>query len=133
MGVTLDLLKKLGLDENHDGIIDADDLKLITRAEVEEIYFKVAWDAVGADNLPPGIDIEAADIAFNSFPRKFFQFVREGRTKTIEDITRRRKEFYNYRAQTNPDQEQFLRGWLNRADAARALALKLQNEQGGAA
>ena len=127
MGLTVGLMQKLGMDLNHDGVIDASDVKIVTRSEVEEIFFKVAWDAVKADDLPAGIDIEAADVAFNSFPRKWFQFEQEGRTKTIEDITARRKELYTYRA-SKPNQAKFLKGWLLRADLAEQLALKLQKE-----
>ena len=125
MGVTLGLMKRLNLDLDHDGDVDADDVRLVDRAVVEEIYFRVAWDAVRADSLAAGFDIEAADIAFNSFPAKWEQFVREGRAKTIEDITARRKEFYRRLAE-KPGQAKFLQGWLNRADLAQSLALRLQ-------
>jgi lysozyme family protein len=70
-GITLSTARRLGLDLDGDGDVDIDDLGLVTEEVVEDVFRKIAWDAVGADDLPGGIDLIAADIAYNSFPAKF--------------------------------------------------------------
>lgn len=121
-GLTLSTARRLRLDLDHDGDTDTDDLGLITEDVIEEVFRKIAWDAVNGDSLPGGIDLIAADIAYNSFPKKFWQFVREGYGNTIEALTERRKRFYNYQADNVPGQDKFRKGWLNRADNALAEA-----------
>ena len=121
MGITLDLMKKLNLDLNHDHRIDNEDVKLVDDHIVRDIFFHKFWDAVDADNLPAGIDLIAADISFNSGPGKFFEFKKEGNAVSVEALTNRREKFYRYRA-TKPKQAQFLDGWLNRNDDSKIAA-----------
>ena len=125
-GITLSTARRLGLDLDGDGDVDIDDLGLVTEEVIEEVFRKIAWDAVGGDLLPGGIDLIAADIAYNSFPKKFRQFVREGYGNSIEDLTARRKRFYNYQADNVPGQAKFRNGWLNRADLALEEAKKCE-------
>ena len=42
------------------------DLRALTRAEAGAIYRRLYWDAVGADQLPPGLDLAVFDYAVNS-------------------------------------------------------------------
>jgi hypothetical protein len=115
MGVTLELMQKLRMDENHDGKLDVNDLHLITLPEVENLFFKHFWDAIRADELPDGIDLILVDVAFNSGPGKAFQFIKEGYDTDIDALVRRRRQFYQYQADNVEGQKKFLNGWLARA------------------
>ena len=120
-GITLATARRLNLDLDNDGDVDEADLLLVDEGILIKAFRDIAWDAVNADSLPGGIDLIAADIAWNSFPGKFKQFLREGYASTIETLTARRKSFYTYQGKI-PGQEKFLKGWLNRADLAYAEA-----------
>jgi len=124
-GIILATAQRFNLDIDGDGDVDVDDLKLITVVDVDRVFRKYFWDAIHGDDLPGGIDLIAVDIAWNSGPGKFFEFLREGCAVTIEGLTERRKKFYKYRA-TKPGQKKFLKGWLKRADNALAEAKKCE-------
>ena len=117
-GIILATAKALNLDKDNDGDIDTNDLKLITKEDVERVFKRYFWDIVDADNLPGGVDLIAADIAWNQGPAKFNQYLREGYASTIETLTARRKTTYTNIAAKNPTQNKFLKGWLNRANNA---------------
>lgn len=52
MGVTLKTWKACGYDKDHDGDIDVQDLKLITKDDVYSRVFKpMCWDKFKADNI----------------------------------------------------------------------------------
>lgn len=119
-GITLATAKRFGLDVDHDGDVDIDDLKAMTWDDVDSLFKKHFWDAIGGDTLPGGIDLIAADIAWNMGPGKFFQYVREGYASTTETLTARRKSTYANIVAKKPDQIKFLKGWYNRAEKAYA-------------
>lgn len=129
MGVTLGLMKNLArmdgmaseLDLDRDGDVDVNDLALIRREVVEKIFRKVAWDAVKADSLPGGIDLLAADLAFNSGVGKYRQFVKEGKTGNITVMVGRREQFFRALAK-QPGQAKFLDGWINRNNDSKIVA-----------
>lgn len=51
MDVTLDTFQKMGFDNNQDGKIDINDLKLETPAEAQQICKKLFWDRWQADKI----------------------------------------------------------------------------------
>lgn len=117
-GITLATAKQYGLDKDKDGDVDIADLKLITWDDVDLVFRKYFWDRIDGDNLPGGIDLIAADIAWNQGPGKWFQYLREGYAATIETLTARRKTTYTNIVSKNPVKVKFLKGWYNRADLA---------------
>nr|WP_210340258.1 glycoside hydrolase family 108 protein [Microvirga splendida] len=44
------------------------DVRELTRAEAVALYRRLYWDAVRADELPPGLDLAVFDLAVNSGP-----------------------------------------------------------------
>ena len=51
MGITLDDFKNNGYDINCDGIIDVNDLKLMTKDDAFKIYKKEYWDKIKGDQI----------------------------------------------------------------------------------
>ena len=117
-------MKRLNLDLNQDGLVDAKDVGLVTRETIDRVFRTHFWDAIDGDNLPGGIDLIAADISWNSGPGKWRQFQKEGYGTDIEKLTARRIEFYEHLAEKDPSQIRFLKGWKNRANAALEEARK---------
>ena len=113
-GLTLDTMIKLGLDLDKDGEVTTADVMLVTPEVVEAAFRKIAWDAIGADNLPGGIDLVAADLAYNSGAGKYEQMEREGYTTTYDQLCMRRLNFYRYQRDHYPSQVKFWNGWVNR-------------------
>jgi hypothetical protein len=117
-GIILATAKALHLDLDHDGDVDVDDLKLVTEQDIDRVFRDYFWDAIHADDLPGGIDLIAADIAWNAGPGKFRQFASEGYAITAETLTARRKVFYEAVVKAKPSKKKFLNGWFNRANLA---------------
>lgn len=51
MGITLDDFKQNGYDINCDGLIDVNDLKLMTKDDAFKIYKKNYWDRIKGDQI----------------------------------------------------------------------------------
>ena len=127
-GLTLRTMKALGLDVNHDGKVDRNDVLLVDFDIVDKVFREKYWDAVDADSLPGGIDLIMADIAWNAGPGRANKFYREGH-KTVSSLTERRKQHYLNIIERDPTQERFKNGWLNRAAAALREAQKCMGAQ----
>ena len=117
-GLTLITMRTLHLDLDHDGDVDADDVKLVNKEAVEKAFRTYFWDKIRGDKLPGGIDLILADIAWNSGVGKVMQFIKEGFGDDIERLTARRIRFYEYQAANVPGQKDFLNGWKKRANDA---------------
>jgi len=128
-GLTLKTMQTLHLDLDHDGDVDANDVKLVTKEVIDAAFRRYFWDAIGGDNLPAGIDLIAADVAWNSGTAKWRQFLKEGYDDDIDALVGRRIQFYRYQARNFPGQDKFLKGWLNRAEESRVAAKELLNER----
>ena len=127
-GLTLRTMKALGLDVNHDGKVDRNDVLLVDFDIVDKVFREKYWDAVDADSLPGGIDLIMADIAWNAGPGRANKFYREGH-KTVSSLTERRKQHYLNIIERDPTQERFKNGWFNRAAAALREAQKCVGAQ----
>jgi lysozyme family protein len=123
MGVTIRLIRALKLDLDHDGDTDNDDVKLVDADVVRRVFRKEFWDRIGADKLPPGIDLQAADFAYNAGPLAATKIL----YNNCDPILYRERRIAFYERLCVRDSKKYgkyLRGWTNRAMAAYEAAMK---------
>lgn len=65
-GVTLQTMRRLGLDINQDGQVDTADIKTITIAQVTEIYINKYYFEPRIDKLPTVLQASVYDMNVNS-------------------------------------------------------------------
>ena len=124
MGLTLRLMKALRLDLDHDGDVDGADVRLVTVDVVRQAFKKEFWDRVGADKLPAGIDLQAADFAYNAGPMAASQMLYNPLDPIL--IRERRIAFYESLCKRNPAKyAKYRHGWINRAMGAYEAAMRL--------
>jgi lysozyme family protein len=54
-GVTVGTMKSLGLDLNKDGRVDANDVKMLTRAQAQQIFVEHYFRRPRLAELPPAV------------------------------------------------------------------------------
>lgn len=134
-GVTLSTWKQCGYDKDQDGDIDADDVKMINRADFEMVLKKYYWDRWQADKI---INQSIADILVDwvwgsgkwgiVIPQRILGVTPDGQVgpKTIaalnsqsqailfDKIYQARIDFLAQIVRNNPSQKRFIQGWMNR-------------------
>lgn len=65
-GVTLATLRRLGLDLNRDGVVNARDVKLLTPDQAAEIYVTHYFKAPKLDQLPAVVQASVFDMQVNA-------------------------------------------------------------------
>lgn len=66
-GISLATWKKVGYDKNGDGKIDANDVKLLTKADYDRVFKRNYWDVCHADDIKSqAIANLLVDFAYNS-------------------------------------------------------------------
>lgn len=145
-GVSLRWLKSLGLpqgDIDHDGDIDADDIRDLDKGTASTLFRKKFWDAYGLGTFKQKTATVFFDAMVNCGPAQATKFMQRGyRTAFPSDVlavdgklgpqTRaalgracddpaflkacidERDEFYRNLAASKPSMGRFLKGWLNR-------------------
>lgn len=98
------------------------DVAFITDAELKDIYGSRYWNAIGGDDLPPGLALVAFDVAVNHGPRRALEWLQEGASTPVS-ITVRRMQHYVALTELWP---RFGRGWARRAYAVLDAADKLE-------
>ena len=111
-GVTLATAKKLFFDLDKDGDVDENDVMLITVAEARAAFKGAYWDLIGADAMPAGIDILAADLAYNSGVAR----VRELYDYDFHRFALKRWRYYLKLANKRQEFRGYFRGWSNRLE-----------------
>lgn len=147
-GISLRLLRSLGhldgldLDINHDGDIDQDDIRNLTKDQAQAIIRSAFWDALGLMRITdPRIAAKLLDIAFNAGPHQGVVILQRALRctgklvaedgdlglKTLLAITNVRADllmaalcsevagFYRALSAARPALAEYLNGWLNRA------------------
>ncbi len=135
MGVTLSTFQAQGHDENGDGVIDVNDLKLMSKEEAMSICKQYYWDRWMADTISnQSIAEQLVEWVWGSgkwgiiIPQRLLGVVDDGIVgyKTIQalngqnqseffiKLTDARMKFINDIVANNPDQIRFQQGWKNR-------------------
>jgi lysozyme family protein len=138
-GVSLRWLKSKGLagDLNHDGDVNAKDIKIMTQDEAKTFYHTYWWDAYKYGLIDAQlVATKIFDSAVNMGAPRAHQFaqaivgtVQDGNIgpKTLAEINampslkfivayqERMAQFYRNLVATNPKRQEFLKGWLARA------------------
>ncbi|MEE1654890.1 glycosyl hydrolase 108 family protein [Microvirga sp. CF3062] len=63
-----------------------EDVRELTRAEAMAIYRWLYWDAVRADDMPPGLDLAVFDLAVNSGPARAVRMLQNVLGVTVDGI-----------------------------------------------
>jgi lysozyme family protein len=135
-GVTLEVWKKEGYDKNKDGVIDSNDVKMITKEEAAKIAKKGYWDILKGDEIKSQSIAEfIVDWAYNSGTKTAIKKLQQtlGLTEDgnfgpntlretnaadaetlFDELKARRQAFFEAIVRAKPSQKKFLKGWLIR-------------------
>lgn len=138
-GVTLAEWIRNGYDKNGDGVINANDIKLLTQADAAKIAKPLYWDQVKGDQINSQSIAEfLCDFAYNSgtgtaikklqqvlgvavdgvIGNQTLSVLNAGSQKNIFEVYKQsRIDFVNAIVKNNPSQEKFLKGWLSRINS----------------
>lgn len=94
----------------------ARDVRNITDAEVEDIYYSSYWLGAGCDKMSPVFAVVCFDTAVNMGVGRVKPFLQEAQYMDVDAFILARIRKYNEFAKT-PSQRGFLHGWLNRVFA----------------
>jgi lysozyme family protein len=138
-GVSLRWLKGQGLagDIDHDGDVDAADIKAMTVDDAKALYRKFWWDAYHYESiLAQAVATKIFDMAVNMGAPRAHKMVQQSMGLTqdgilgpqtlaqlntrpsldvIASLQSTQAQFYRDIVASNPAREKFLKGWLNRA------------------
>lgn len=125
MGLTVGLMKALKLDLDHDGDVDADDVRLVDDSLVRKVFREQFWNQMEGDGLAPGIDLIACDFAYNAGPKAAKALLVY---KDIAICTLRRQMYYWALRSKNPGKyKDDFDGWIGRSLRAWQKAAELQS------
>jgi lysozyme family protein len=65
-GVTIGTMKSLGLDLNKDGRVDATDVRMLTRAQAQQIFVEHYFRRPRLSDLPPAVQASVFDMYVNA-------------------------------------------------------------------
>jgi len=139
-GITLQDWKTYGYDKNHDGLINAEDVKLISLEDAKPLIKGEYWDVLKADDIKSQSVAEAiVDFGYNAgrsnVARKVQKIlniskpdgifgpitiakINQTDSKTLfESIKQVRTQYYLDIVNDKPSQQKFLKGWLNRVNS----------------
>jgi len=107
---------------NHPG----EDIKNMTPERASDIYASEYWLPAGCDALPFPYCCVVFDTAVLHGVGKAVYWLRQA--DNIRQYLNLRRMYYYDRVRTNPSQQQFLTGWLNRVtDLGKLVDIALQN------
>ncbi|MBO9401665.1 holin-associated N-acetylmuramidase [Shimia sp. R9_3] len=65
-GVTIHTARRLGLDKDRDGDVDAADIRALTREDAERVFLKHYYEAPGISGLPEVLQASVFDMYVNA-------------------------------------------------------------------
>ena len=147
-GISLTFAKdtndKALLDVDHDGDIDANDIRKLTKEQAIKVYRKHFWDKAKLDEINSDkIALAIMDTGVNHGIYKGISMAQETLNKLgkkvdvdkimgpqtinalnsvdpdtfVETYLKSRKNYYRRIVETRPTQNMFFRGWMNRLDS----------------
>lgn len=137
MGVTVATWRQVGYDKDGDGDIDADDVRLLTRADALRVL-RIYWDRWHADSIRnQSVANILVDWVWGSgrwgvvIPQRILGVAQDGivGVKTIaalnaadqrdffNKVFAARKKFFNDIVAKNPSQKKYINGWMNRLNS----------------
>lgn len=75
LGVTIRTVIAKGLDFNGDGIVNADDLRAMTKDQARALYRSDYWDACRCDDLPDALALLVFNSSVNQGPGRAARFL----------------------------------------------------------
>lgn len=138
MGITLRTLRNWRGDQ----LLSPRDVKALTKDEAEAIYGAAFWNPVRGDDLPVGLDLVTFDFGVNAGPRRSAMELQQALgvaadgwigsvtlgacnandpAALITALTLAHEAYYR----ALPTYRTFGRGWTNRAERAKAAALRM--------
>ena len=140
-GITLATWRKVGYDKNGDGVINKEDIKLLTEDDFHRVFKKNYWDACKADQIKDqSVANLLVDFAYNSGVARVSKFMQKivgvtadgiigsktinainnyprGQRQLFATLKQRRINYLNGIVVANPIQKKFYNGWMNRVNA----------------
>lgn len=137
-GITLATWRKVGYDKNGDGVINKEDIKLLTEDDFHRVFKKNYWDACKADQIKDqSVANLLVDFAYNSGVARVSRFIQRivgvtadgiigsktinainnyqrGQRQLFATLKQRRKKHYDGIVEADPKQKKFYDGWMNR-------------------
>jgi lysozyme family protein len=88
LGVSLRFLQSRGTvyDFNRDGVVDAADVRMITRDDAMQIYLMQYWDPVHCNEMPNGLALALFDASVNSGPAQAVRWLQQALGVTVDGI-----------------------------------------------
>ena len=138
MGVTLATWKSMGYDKNNDGIIDRQDIKMLTRDDVLMVLRRGYWNRWAADLIDnQSIAEQLVDWTWTSgkwgiiWPQRLLEIRADGMVGNYtlakvnsaspaqfhSQVQLARVAFAHETCGRDPSQGKFLKGWLNRINS----------------
>ena len=140
-GITLATWRKVGYDKNDDGVINKEDIKLLTEDDFHRVFKKNYWDACKADQIKDqSVANLLVDFAYNSGVARVSKFIQKivgvtadgivgsktinainnyprGQRQLFATLRQRRINYLDGIVIANPTQKKFYNGWMNRVNA----------------
>lgn len=137
-GITLATWKKVGYDKNGDGVINAEDVKLLTKSDYDRVFKRNYWDVCMADKINnQSVANLLVDFAYNSGCSKAIRKIqkvvgvitdgimgkntlaaingyKQGQWVLFDKLKVERIAYLNDIVKNDPGQDVNLRGWMRR-------------------
>ena len=137
-GITLATWEKVGYDKNGDGVINAEDVKLLTEEDYNKVFKRNYWDACWGDQIKnQSVANLLVDFAYNSGVSRAVRYIQacvgtkqdgimgpatvsainnyaKGQWVLFDALKVKRIAYFHQIVKNDPKQEVNLNGWLRR-------------------